>query len=415
MSGYIAPVSQRKHSLSGLLLAVPIAIAVLGVFAWVVVQIIAPPLLNVMRATQWVEVEAQVTGSRTTPVSPRSDYLKAEISYTYQWQGNTYTGDRYQFFDWKGKEIQRPQNIAALHPMGSQISVFVDPRWPAQSVIQRGLTMDARPSLFVLAILLLLTAAGMRELAHRTRADGKAGLCPASRQDDVLFGPHVDDAKHDPWAAPPRERQESRTSSALSILLATAFLLFWYGFCSSLIFTQWQERPHLLFLPLIPTLAPVCIFACVWYSRRQSMETRLILWAKFPDGLHFGRRNRVHYTVQARGMDIIKIAFSLEGHRWPANRENAIENLRRFFYRTQPFVIENPAYLRQGELWIELPADPHPVGIHAGNDIGWYLKALLYTDSRTRVIRMLELAAFPALRRDLAPWERQRAGRVVNE
>jgi hypothetical protein len=95
------------------------------------------------QSLNFVPVEAVI---QNNTLQPRPDGERLVLAYTYTIDGKTYTGSRYNFGIEErdfGEFSKHPmaQEMRRFHqnnPVGTQITVFVDPRNPAEATIIRG-------------------------------------------------------------------------------------------------------------------------------------------------------------------------------------------------------------------------------------------------------------------------------------
>ena len=67
---------------------------------------------------------------------------RTTIVYEYEIEGTTLTGDRRSFLDWCSSKRQAHQ-IAALYPVGSQVTVYYRPEKPEICVLEPGVGGEA--------------------------------------------------------------------------------------------------------------------------------------------------------------------------------------------------------------------------------------------------------------------------------
>jgi len=79
-------------------------------------------------SASWEKVSAEVVDIENQP-------KEAKLHYRYTYQGHDYTGDRFQFLT-PGTVPEKSEINARFHK-GDAITIHVNPRRPAQSVVQR--------------------------------------------------------------------------------------------------------------------------------------------------------------------------------------------------------------------------------------------------------------------------------------
>ncbi|MDY0169755.1 MAG: DUF3592 domain-containing protein [Thermoguttaceae bacterium] len=101
------------------------------------------PLLRIHNARSWMPVPATVIASRV--VSHRGDdstTYSVDILYEYEARGRKLRSNRYHFISGSSSGHSSKQAIVDAHPPGRQITVYVNPADPFDSVIHRGLPSD---------------------------------------------------------------------------------------------------------------------------------------------------------------------------------------------------------------------------------------------------------------------------------
>ena len=96
------------------------------------------PLQEWRASASWVETQAVVTVSavRENSDSDGTTYYPY-IAYSYQFNGKTYEGDKYEFFKVSSSGYKGKAEIVRSYPVGEEIRVYIDPENPVRSVINR--------------------------------------------------------------------------------------------------------------------------------------------------------------------------------------------------------------------------------------------------------------------------------------
>jgi Protein of unknown function (DUF3592) len=102
-----------------------------------------------------VKVQGTVIHSEVT----LSDGYFADIKYTFCIDGREYTGDQVRnlavFRDWQGPA----RRLCERYPVGCVVDVFVDPKFPADAVLENPSHADLLRVVFAISIVLVLLAA----------------------------------------------------------------------------------------------------------------------------------------------------------------------------------------------------------------------------------------------------------------
>jgi hypothetical protein len=158
------------------LFAVPFAAAGIGIF-WFMV---ASPLVDWARMQTWNQVPAVVESATLQSHHPSKGGTTHSVSVRYRYvvEGVAYTGQRATIHE-RADNIGRFQEelgrrLRGLQHTGEAVPVWVNPRNPAESIVDRSL----RPGLIALALVLSSVSAwfGLAMLAKIARAVWNGGM-----------------------------------------------------------------------------------------------------------------------------------------------------------------------------------------------------------------------------------------------
>ncbi|MDA8017559.1 MAG: DUF3592 domain-containing protein [Thermoanaerobaculia bacterium] len=111
------------------------ALAGLGAFVGLFVM----PVLKIVDARSWTETRCSITSSHVESVSSDDGTTyRVAIKYTYQADGTSYTGDRYDWSSGSSSGYDGKRAVVDSMPEGSTVACFYDPDMPSESVIRRG-------------------------------------------------------------------------------------------------------------------------------------------------------------------------------------------------------------------------------------------------------------------------------------
>ena len=131
----------KKRAEFFIVFGVGLAFALVGGIAFYFM--VAAPLYGICRSARWVEVPAEVIGSR---VKHNEEYKTLDIQYRYVYLNKCYVGNRYDWFrtqyyttNFGGNGMHQ---VVRQHPVGTAITCLVDPENPSESVVSREICYD---------------------------------------------------------------------------------------------------------------------------------------------------------------------------------------------------------------------------------------------------------------------------------
>lgn len=104
------------------------------------------PLMKILDAQKWVPLTCEVISSSisTSHGSHASTTYQAKINYRYEYEGNTYTNNKYRFQEYYTSAYNHEYNIVRAYSPLRQFTCFVNPQNPKEAVI------DREPGLYLL-------------------------------------------------------------------------------------------------------------------------------------------------------------------------------------------------------------------------------------------------------------------------
>jgi hypothetical protein len=202
------------------------------------------PLLRQQAARRWIPVEAVV--QKSTVKSHSSDdgtTYSVYIAYRYDLDGRTHEGDRYQFTGGSSSGRESKAAVVRQHPVGSRITVYVDPADPAESVILR----DAGATLYLGLIPVVFAVFGFvfLLLLQRGTISGTTGISAGATS--ARTG-------RTPGSRPPAARRSGTRVGQFAVM--TFMALFWNGIVSVFLMEtikEWQSGRHPVFQTIFLT------------------------------------------------------------------------------------------------------------------------------------------------------------------
>ena len=154
------------------------------------------PLMRAAESRHWIAVPATVTESQLTSLrgSKGRRTYRIDISAQYEWQGERYTCDRYDFFR-SGMStnigVGEMRRIVAEHPVGRQCECLVDPENPAEAVMSR--EVPVANVLLTSLFALLFEAVGVGLLIAALRSGKKSSPTAGRKRRSPTAMPHLRD------------------------------------------------------------------------------------------------------------------------------------------------------------------------------------------------------------------------------
>jgi Protein of unknown function (DUF3592) len=144
--------TQRRRGvgfLGGFLILIGAAIGAVGAFLW----------SRAREQFSWDAVDGTICAAA---VDFDWEYYRPKIEYTYVYQGRTFRGTRLRSLalsvNWSGPA----RRAVAKYPVGSTVTLYVNPRYPGESVLERGADPTFIP--FILIFSVPFVVAGLRLL-----------------------------------------------------------------------------------------------------------------------------------------------------------------------------------------------------------------------------------------------------------
>jgi hypothetical protein len=268
------------------------------------------PVQRYRAAKSWPSVPCEIVSSGLEPYrgeSGRSD--KLDISYRYDYAGQTFTSDAYDLFSGQSTGCREEKTIVAALQPGSWVTCYVNPSNPREAVLDRRLPPEIGSVLLPLVVA-ALTAVGLVRMRRRARA----GSAPGQFSSLAVSG---DGALAAPGPVAPSvflPRHGSRWSApALSAALHAGLWWFVSGRLDRLLSAHWKPAG----LPPSAHAAVYIVlgFLLAWRPIRMflelfnpELELRLSPAVARP-----GQAARLEWRVRGRGAPISSLRISLDG------------------------------------------------------------------------------------------------------
>jgi hypothetical protein len=131
---------------------------VLGTLATGLLLAVAHLRGRIKSSRGWRPTQGTITaaGSRRHSPSRGSTYYYPVVTYAFEAAGRRYTHDRIAFGVGPSSSHDTPESAAARYPVGSQVTVYVNPRNPADAVLER---RETNWTLYAMAGIVFVVAA----------------------------------------------------------------------------------------------------------------------------------------------------------------------------------------------------------------------------------------------------------------
>ncbi len=145
--------------------------------------VLITPLLKIEAAKAWGTASAVVVSSKVkTHEGDDGDTYSAYIAYRYEYNGREYIGDQYSFIGGSSSGYESKAEKVRQHPPGKELTVYVNPENPSESVINPNPT----PELLFGLIPLVFVLAGAGVMFAGIRAGGTRKLNPKQAGEHIV-------------------------------------------------------------------------------------------------------------------------------------------------------------------------------------------------------------------------------------
>ena len=105
----------------------------------------------------WSSTQGTVDSSQViTSGSQRSQWFKAQVTYTFTVNGQRYTSDKVFFGDARSSSRPKEQRVADRYQAGGPVEVFYNPQQPQEAVLERRTGGSTMVYLVLGSVLLLM-------------------------------------------------------------------------------------------------------------------------------------------------------------------------------------------------------------------------------------------------------------------
>lgn len=127
------PARRRNRVLIG------VGFSVLLVGGIVLLIFFVRPWLHWKRAQSWPSTEAQISASEIeVSLAKQSKSYEAKFEYTFNVDGQDWTGSQYGFFVFSGSK-EASEELVKRYPVGKTANIFYNPSQPSDALMDRSL------------------------------------------------------------------------------------------------------------------------------------------------------------------------------------------------------------------------------------------------------------------------------------
>jgi hypothetical protein len=322
---------------------------VMGAFAT------ARPVVRAVRALGWRAVPCTIVDSQ---VEHRGKTYAAAVRYRYQVDGRWFEGNRHDFVGASSSRYEHVQSVTERHPAGANVTCWINPRHPQDSVLERGLTLSMWPGLLPV-FFVLLAVWGWRAVRRKIVADAES-----SNKTPVV-----------PPQPPPRPA--SRGYLFVGALIAA---LFWNGLLSVFLARvlpglRSPDPPWFQGLLLLPfVIVGLCLFGMAVYRFLALFNPRVSLTVT-PNQVPLGGSAEVTWELTGNISHVRGLTITLEGREEAEYRRGTDKVTARSVFR-RVTVAEGDAYggIRRGSALLRVPPQTMHSFSSEHNRIVWSLR-----------------------------------------
>jgi hypothetical protein len=347
------PLSEGRNNKAGAgcLILFGAVFAGMGLFFLYMVLIV--PLKRMAEAKSWdptpcTIVESKV-GSRRG--SEGGTTYGVEVKYEYQYNGRTYTGERYQVSTVYSSGRSGKQAVVDSLPAGKKTTCFVDPDKPERSVLDRSAPTSMWFSLITLPFILVGLGIIWAGLYKRKKEEG-----PLSERAGGLFSgkaswPTIEQKENGQVVLKPKSTRVGK------FIALTVFALIWNGFVGSFVVVSWGSTPWFVMIFLgIFQLIGIGIIGAAVHSLLAIFNPMVEITLEGAD-LEPGEAEPIAWQVVGNPARLQNLKISLIGQEEATYQRgtNSVTERHEFFCLTI-LSTEDPSQIGHGSQEISLPA-----------------------------------------------------------
>ena len=356
-------------------------------FAWMLWGVVTSHLA-------WEETRCTITSSA---VGSHSDSdgttYSIDITYRYEWEGQPYTGDRYNFSFGSSSGREGKAKVVARYPSGEEVPCWVHPGRPEKAVLARTVGWEA---LFVLLPLVFVVIGGGGLLAMAgvfgpvSWSQRKEDWLPGTTDEETPRAPATSGEAPSPAtlrheylpeptaaaSADPDLLQPS-TSPKGRLIGSTIAAVFWNGIVWTILYFGWirdeggLDGCALAFLGLFALIGLLLLVSVPYYALALANPRPVV---RIAGPLAPGRSARLSWRFDGRAQRIRRLVIRIEGREEATYRRGTdTHTAKRTFYEATLLDAQDQGAIPSGELALTLPADTMHSFDGGNNKVVWGL------------------------------------------
>lgn len=327
------------------------------------------PLVRIVSARDWPSAACEIltSGVHESRGEDGSTY-RVQVTYRYDVDGRAYLGDRYKFMTGSSSGFgPKAAIVAALRP-GTRTLCYVNPRNPADAVIERGFTADMWYSLLPMLFVLI----GGFGLYFMMFGRGR----PTSLSSNVALTSYSRAASRAmPTLLPPKQSRGAKLAGL------TVFALVWNGAVGFFLFqvVSAARRASFMWLTtlfLIPFVLVGLFLIVLAVHQALSLSNPKPNVTVSKPNVPPGEELEVTWSIDGRSDKLRRFSIDLEGREEATYRRGTTTSTDREVFATIGVVEQiTPAIRGAGSARVTIPAPTMHSFAAPNNKIIWVLRA----------------------------------------
>ncbi|HEX6861974.1 MAG TPA: DUF3592 domain-containing protein [Thermoanaerobaculia bacterium] len=357
------PLSQRRRGFqgTGCLVLFGLVFALIGgVALWFM---FVRPMSRFLAARSWQETPAVIVESQVLESSDSdSTTYKADVHFTYTFEGREYRSNRYNFLDAYSSGRSGKEEIVAYYSPGLRTVCWVNPENPSEAVLKKD--FSASYLIGLLPLVFLLAGAGVMWLGVKAGSQKKVSVAGAA-----------------PVVASPGPVELKPTATPMGKFIGlTLVALFWNGIVSVFVWQAVQgwrtgnpDGCLTAFISIFVVIGLLIIFGAL----RQFLvlfnpRVRLTLSS---GSLRIGEPAYLQWNIAGSASRVKRLAMVLEGREEARYRRGTDTYTDRSVFATVPIVDTAHSFeIPAGSASFSVPQGTLPSFSATNNKIIWQLK-----------------------------------------